>query len=155
MSADTTTHEAVSAVEENVISHDAVAKPAADIDIADVIADAIDIDRLSIEDLEALMKRVETAIRLAKVKRVSDLRRQVEATAAALDISVAELVGLERPSKATKRPALRGKVAPKYRNPEHPDQTWTGRGQKPVWLREHINQGAKIEDFLIDSVRTV
>ncbi len=29
----------------------------------------------------------------------------------------------------------RGKVAPKYRNPAQPDQTWTGRGRAPVWVQ--------------------
>ena len=28
------------------------------------------------------------------------------------------------------------KVPPKYRNPENPEQTWTGRGNKPAWVRE-------------------
>jgi len=28
-----------------------------------------------------------------------------------------------------------GKVAPKYRNPENAEQTWTGRGIPPTWAR--------------------
>ena len=41
------------------------------------------------------------------------------------------------------------KVPAKYRNPSAPDQTWSGRGVKPVWLRELLQQGRKIEEFLI------
>ena len=38
--------------------------------------------------------------------------------------------------KAAKKGALAGKkVAPKYRNPANPDQTWTGRGVSPVWIQ--------------------
>ena len=38
--------------------------------------------------------------------------------------------------KATKKGALAGKkVAPKYRNPANPEQTWTGRGVSPTWVQ--------------------
>jgi len=39
-------------------------------------------------------------------------------------------------SKVAKQGALAGKkVAPKYRNPANPDQTWTGRGVSPTWVQ--------------------
>lgn len=28
------------------------------------------------------------------------------------------------------------KVAPKYRNPENPEQTWSGRGKPPLWIKD-------------------
>ncbi len=38
--------------------------------------------------------------------------------------------------KASKKGALAGKkVAPKYRNPANPEQTWTGRGVSPTWVQ--------------------
>ncbi|MEW6445412.1 MAG: H-NS family nucleoid-associated regulatory protein [Pseudomonadota bacterium] len=109
--------------------------------------DSIDLSQFTIEELDELSKRAQAAIRQIKAKRASDLRRQVEQTAAALGISVAELVGLEKGS--AKRASSGSKVAPKYRNPTNADQTWTGRGQKPVWLREQLDKGARLEDFLI------
>ena len=45
---------------------------------------------------------------------------------------------------------LKGRtVAPKYRDPENPDQTWAGRGQAPRWLTAYASQGRKREEFLI------
>ena len=39
-------------------------------------------------------------------------------------------------TKANKKGALAGKkVAPKYRNPANPEQTWTGRGVSPTWVQ--------------------
>ncbi len=39
-------------------------------------------------------------------------------------------------SKVAKKGALAGKkVAPKYRNPANPEQTWTGRGVSPTWVQ--------------------
>jgi DNA-binding protein H-NS len=43
----------------------------------------------------------------------------------------------------------RGAVAPKYRNPENPAETWAGRGLKPRWLAAALKSGKKLEDFLI------
>ena len=44
--------------------------------------------------------------------------------------------------KATSR-----RVAPKYRGPH--GETWTGRGLKPRWLTEAMNEGMQLGDFLI------
>jgi DNA-binding protein H-NS len=38
-------------------------------------------------------------------------------------------------------------VSPKYRNPDHPSQTWTGRGKQPRWLVAQLKSGRRIEDF--------
>ena len=40
-------------------------------------------------------------------------------------------------------------VAPKYRNPENPSETWAGRGLKPRWLKAAIETGKTADDFLI------
>ena len=45
---------------------------------------------------------------------------------------------------------LKGRtVAPKYRDPADPSQTWAGRGQAPRWLVAYENQGRKRDAFLI------
>jgi hypothetical protein len=43
----------------------------------------------------------------------------------------------------------KGAVAPKYRNPEDPSETWDGRGLKPRWLSAAIKGGKTLEDFAI------
>jgi DNA-binding protein H-NS len=47
------------------------------------------------------------------------------------------------------RGGARGAVAPKYRNPENPTETWAGRGLKPRWLAAALKSGKKLEDFSI------
>ena len=65
-----------------------------------------------------------------------------------------ELSDLERhdPSRKRGKASSRGKgrpVAPKYPNPKEPSQTWAGRGLQPLWLREEIKSGKKLDSFLI------
>jgi DNA-binding protein H-NS len=72
----------------------------------------------------------------------------------ALETELAKLTRFESGSRtqtATGRGA-RGKVAPKYRNPENPEETWAGRGLKPRWLAAAIKGGKKLEDFQIGGV---
>lgn len=44
--------------------------------------------------------------------------------------------------------ALKGRKIPiKYRDKS--GNTWAGRGAQPVWLREKLKAGAKLEDFAV------
>jgi len=79
-----------------------------------------------------------------------------EAGLTAADIS--EALAVAKPSKATKKPkaaqkgALAGKkVAPKYRNPANPEQTWTGRGVSPTWVQA-LKAAGTLEAALIAPV---
>ena len=47
-----------------------------------------------------------------------------------------------------RRSAMKGRKVPaKYRDKE--GNTWAGRGAQPVWLREKLKAGAKLEDFAV------
>jgi DNA-binding protein H-NS len=50
-------------------------------------------------------------------------------------------------AKTSKRGRTLGKVPVKYRDKS--GNTWTGRGNQPVWLREAIKGGAKLESFRV------
>jgi DNA-binding protein H-NS len=41
------------------------------------------------------------------------------------------------------------KVIQKYRNPDDPSETWSGRGRQPHWLGKQLREGKKAEDFLV------
>ena len=40
-------------------------------------------------------------------------------------------------------------VSPKYRNPDQPSETWSGRGKQPRWLVAQLRSGKRVEDFSI------
>ena len=49
----------------------------------------------------------------------------------------------------TRKSSLKGrKVAVKYRDKS--GNTWAGRGAQPIWLRDKLKVGAKLEDFAVD-----
>jgi DNA-binding protein H-NS len=41
------------------------------------------------------------------------------------------------------------RVFPKFRNPQIPSETWSGRGKQPRWLSAALNTGRKMEEFVI------
>ncbi len=42
-------------------------------------------------------------------------------------------------------------VLPKFRNPDDPSETWSGRGKQPRWLTRQLGAGRSIDDFKIQA----
>lgn len=98
---------------------------------------------MSIDRLVGLQKRVDVALSA----KVIDQRRTLESELSKLSRFQRGAAG----SKVALRRGARGSVAPKYRNPENPSETWAGRGLKPRWMAAAIKAGKKADDFLIGS----
>jgi DNA-binding protein H-NS len=70
--------------------------------------------------------------------KIVDMAKDAGLTAAdiAKALSAGKPVKAGKVPKVAKKGALAGKkVAPKYRNPANPEQTWTGRGVSPTWVQ--------------------
>jgi DNA-binding protein H-NS len=95
---------------------------------------------LSIEKLFDLKSKVEAML----ASKLADERRDLET-------KLSRLVGVQ-PDKSARKARGRGPwgpVAPKYRNPKNPAETWAGRGLKPRWLVAAMKSGKTLEDFAI------
>src|SRR5712664_2754175 len=95
---------------------------------------------MKMDALVGLKNRIDAVL----ASKVSDERRALESE---LEKLTRFASGGTR-SKSVGR-GVRGKVAPKYRNPENPSETWAGRGLKPRWLAAAIKSGKKLDDFSI------
>ena len=118
---------------------------------------SIDLNSLSAKQLDALISQAKKRkATLGKRKPVATVRQKLTALARAEGYSIAELfgsAGVATP-KASKTPGPRkgnklGKVAPKYRNPANPAQTWSGRGKRPHWFNDALKAGKKEKDLAI------
>ena len=100
----------------------------------------LDLNEMSIDDLLELRDRVSDTLKA----RLDSERRALEERLARLnDVAV-------EGSDGSRASPLKGrKVAPKYRNPQNPSQTWAGRGQVPSWMASAVAAGASISDFAI------
>ena len=96
---------------------------------------------MSIEKLVALKDQIEAMLS----SKVLEQRRALESELAKLG----RFQGGKSGSKVARGFGARGAVAPKYRNPENPAETWAGRGLKPRWLAAALKAGMKMEQFAI------
>jgi DNA-binding protein H-NS len=100
----------------------------------------VDLKSMSVEKLRDLKSKVEAAIHSQLIER----RRELES-----ELSKLARYDGGRGRGKMGRGGAGGSVAPKYRNPENPSETWAGRGLAPRWLAAAIKAGKKKEDFLI------
>ena len=107
--------------------------------------ESIDLSSYSIEQLNALVDQAKRAIADKERNRVQQVRNQMQVLASSVGMSIHDMLILD--GKKKKVSATVGKI--KFRNPANPEQTWTGRGKRPRWLQQALDQGAKLQDFLI------
>jgi DNA-binding protein H-NS len=77
----------------------------------------------------------------------SILSTKLKAEKHELELRLAQLKGRNEPDERAHRPYP--KVHPKYRNPELPCETWSGRGKQPRWFGAQLEMGKKVDDLLI------
>ncbi|KJZ26103.1 histone-like nucleoid-structuring protein H-NS [Tritonibacter mobilis] len=103
----------------------------------------IDLSTLSKVELEALAKQIELRKLNAEKEAKRNAYSEMLAVAAKHGVSFEDAVALHsRRGRVPKAPA-------KYANPEDPTQTWSGRGRKPIWVREALEAGKSLEEFEI------
>ena len=96
-----------------------------------------DLEALTLSELKKMQKDVAKAISTYEDRQKAEARAKVEALARELGYSLAELVGTE--TKSSRAPAVA-----KYRHPENPALIWSGRGRKPQWLVEALDEGKTV-----------
>ena len=102
----------------------------------------IDYDALDIEELKAIKRKIDLAIETYRRRRLVKARHELDQIAKQYGVTLEEVM------EATTSPR-KGPLPPKFRNPEIPQETWTGRGRNPKWLVEALATGKTIEDFRI------
>ena len=100
------------------------------------------LEALSLKELRQLQKELAKAISSYEDRQKAEARAKLDAIAKEMGYSLAELIGAE--VKPTRTPA-----AAKYRHPENPSLTWSGRGRKPLWFVAALEAGKTPGDLAI------
>ncbi len=100
------------------------------------------LENMSVAELTKMQMRIERMkVEKHNAERVA-LREKLTDLAKEHGFDIHELFGKGRKGK-------RGKVAIKYRDPNNPGNTWTGRGRMPRWMSAAVKAGKSRDDFLI------
>jgi DNA-binding protein H-NS len=106
---------------------------------------AIDIKNLNHTQLNDLISKAQSRQNELKKEKVGKLREKVHALLKAEGYTFEDVFGGARAGKRRST----GSVAPKYRNPADPEQTWSGRGKRPRWFNDALKAGKKEKDLAV------
>ncbi len=96
---------------------------------------------LSEHELQAVIENAEKALKNKQSNKRKEVIAQIKELAASIDV----VVEIHEPDKRAARKGA--KVAIKYRHPDDPFKTWTGRGVAPKWMQELQNAGHQRSEF--------
>jgi DNA-binding protein H-NS len=92
------------------------------------------------EELSQILSVRLTSEKRELEKRLSQLQRENK-------LRTPEAV--DTPNAAPRERRRYPRVLPKYRNPEEPSETWSGRGKTPRWLSAALKTGHTMDEFAI------
>ncbi len=91
----------------------------------------MDFTNYSLADLKEMLKELPAEIQRRELEARADTLAELERIAKERGYKLADLVASQK-AESTKAKKI---VPAKYRNPDNHDQTWTGRGRAPKWLK--------------------
>jgi len=107
----------------------------------------LNLDAMSIDEMWQLHEEISgvLSVRLTSEKRelekrLAQLRREREMRQSE------QAEGLNGPPRERRKYP---RVFPKYRNPNEPSETWSGRGKQPRWLVAALKAGHSMEEYVI------
>ncbi len=107
----------------------------------------LNLDAMSVDEMWQLHEEISQvlSVRLTSEKgqlekRLAQLRRETR---------LAEPADAQPLKDAPRERRKYPRVFPKYRNPDEPSETWSGRGKQPRWLAAALKIGHSIEEFVI------
>ena len=63
--------------------------------------------------------------------------------------SLEEVVSFQPKEDLKRAFPMRRRPGVTFRNPENPQETWSGRGRRPAWLIRQIDAGKSQDDFRV------
>lgn len=111
----------------------------------------IDLKTMNRKELEKLKTQVDRELTRVIERDKKSAKVAAQKAAKELGFDLDDVINDEKVAKPTKakKKAKVVSASPKYRHPENPEVTWTGKGRRPNWIKEAEAAGKSREDFLI------
>lgn len=110
---------------------------------------AIDLKTLSPKELQALIANASAQMHEAHAAQIQTVKQKIEALLGNSGLTLDDIYPSRRGKKAGAKKSATGSVAPKYRNPADPSQTWSGRGRQPAWFAAALKRRGVTEENLL------
>jgi DNA-binding protein H-NS len=111
---------------------------------------SVDFSKFSIEELETLVEDAQAEIVARKQAERERVLGQMRELAASLGLTLQDVARIEKSSSGSGGPtAAAAPVQARYRHPDDPSLTWSGRGKRPTWLAQALESGKSLDDFAV------
>ncbi|MBK1726302.1 trans-acting regulatory HvrA protein [Halorhodospira neutriphila] len=110
------------------------------------------LEQLGLDGLQQVEKRIEQERKRREKEARKQAQQEIREVAQRYGLGVEDLLAQVDTGKAGKGKGSsksKGKVPPKFRHPEDPSKTWTGRGRKPKWVQAWEEAGGDLEALRI------
>lgn len=106
----------------------------------------MNISKLSTKQLRDLLARIADELNKRVAQDKTKLLNEITQIASKRGYSLKELIGkaaspVKGKRAGARKTRARRPVPVKYRDPQRPNLTWTGRGRKPRWVTEWLAKG--------------
>ncbi len=98
--------------------------------------------QMTIGELQDLADKVQKELTLRRDGEVRKIKEEILKSAKEAGLKVYFEEGTPRKSR---KASAGGQT---YRNPANAEQTWAGRGKRPRWLTEMLEQGRQLAEFI-------
>jgi DNA-binding protein H-NS len=109
---------------------------------------ARDLASMSVDELWAVRESIDAVLTAKISAELTELGRQLDRLCPRENNNGRHLSGKRSKATPQKNRSYRP-VVPKYQNPSRPLEIWSGRGRRPLWLKEQIVSGKPLEAFSI------
>lgn len=107
------------------------------------------LDKMDADELRQVQKRVEGMIADYQDRKRREAIAAAEQVAKEHGFKLGELFGGGKTDRGGRVPATKSSAPAKYRNPDDPQQTWSGIGRRPSWVRAALDAGRSLDDLAV------
>jgi DNA-binding protein H-NS len=122
---------------------------------APVSIEDLDLEQLGDQELRQVTERVREVLHGRFSSRTQEFRELAREMGFAVTLTKVGKETSRRGTRQAQEEDRRRDVSAKYRNPDNPAETWAGRGRKPKWVQDRLDQGTPLNDLLIKRSGTV
>lgn len=103
----------------------------------------MDLSKYSLEELKLLKDDIDKELGSRRKMDVKKAQQELKSVAERYGFTLKELVF----GQVGKPPRSKGAV--RFRHPEDPNKVWSGRGRKPIWVKEWEASGRALEELRV------